>query len=324
MRAIAPEVGELIEAVVAESPLPGITAGLLEKDVHLTEALRALFGLEHEGLHLVFCGGTSLSKAHGLIERMSEDADIKVVFDAEHLALSAHQRRKRLRQMRLDAEAALKGLGFQEDEEKRRNLNDGHYQCSHWAYDCKYGDATRANLLRPHLQLEFTARVPVLPTEELLLDTLVNRLAGRPGPAFTAPTVSVAETQAEKVLSLLRRFAQHRAGQMIQAWDTALVRHVYDVHCIHGKRPEVLGHSTRAFGKLVAGDVEAFGGQFPAFKENPAGVLSAALAQCESDEHLQREYETQVLPLVYGAERPAFPVAFATFKAVAVSVLPGH
>ena len=53
----------------------GRTAILLEKDVWVVWALRALF--EHPiGAHLVFKGGTSLSKAHRLIERFSEDVDL--------------------------------------------------------------------------------------------------------------------------------------------------------------------------------------------------------------------------------------------------------
>ena len=43
MRALRPERLELIDALVAETALGGITAGLLEKDEHLTDALRALF-----------------------------------------------------------------------------------------------------------------------------------------------------------------------------------------------------------------------------------------------------------------------------------------
>lgn len=31
------------------------------------------------------------------------------------------------------------------------------------------------------------------------------------------------------------RFAQHRSGQMQQKWDAALVRHIYDAHCIGSK-----------------------------------------------------------------------------------------
>lgn len=79
MRTLSPERLELIDAMVAEANIGDITAGLLEKDEHLTAALRAVFGLRFDHASLVFCGGTSLSKAHSLIERMSEDADIKVV-----------------------------------------------------------------------------------------------------------------------------------------------------------------------------------------------------------------------------------------------------
>ena len=53
----------------------GRTAILLEKDVWVVWALRALFE-DPVGAHLVFKGGTSLSKAHRLIERFSEDVDL--------------------------------------------------------------------------------------------------------------------------------------------------------------------------------------------------------------------------------------------------------
>ena len=79
MKVLAKDRSELIEALDAEADLGGVTTALLEKDEHLTDALRAVFALDFECVELVFCGGTSLSKAHGLIERMSEDADLKVV-----------------------------------------------------------------------------------------------------------------------------------------------------------------------------------------------------------------------------------------------------
>jgi hypothetical protein len=53
----------------------GRNAILLEKDVWVVWALRALFE-DPVGAHLVFKGGTSLSKAHRLIERFSEDVDL--------------------------------------------------------------------------------------------------------------------------------------------------------------------------------------------------------------------------------------------------------
>lgn len=48
---------------------------LLEKDVWVVWALETLYGAPF-GSHLVFKGGTSLSKAYNAIERFSEDVDL--------------------------------------------------------------------------------------------------------------------------------------------------------------------------------------------------------------------------------------------------------
>jgi hypothetical protein len=53
----------------------GRPAELLEKDVWVVSVLKALFN-SPPGAHLTFKGGTSLSKAYGLISRFSEDVDI--------------------------------------------------------------------------------------------------------------------------------------------------------------------------------------------------------------------------------------------------------
>ncbi|TAN04675.1 MAG: nucleotidyl transferase AbiEii/AbiGii toxin family protein, partial [Rhizobiaceae bacterium] len=53
----------------------GRPAHLLEKDVWVVWALATLFGSD-TGAHLVFKGGTSLSKAYGVIRRFSEDVDL--------------------------------------------------------------------------------------------------------------------------------------------------------------------------------------------------------------------------------------------------------
>lgn len=50
----------------------------IEKDFWVCWTLRELFGLPKIGEHLTFKGGTSLSKAWGLIQRFSEDIDLIV------------------------------------------------------------------------------------------------------------------------------------------------------------------------------------------------------------------------------------------------------
>ncbi len=63
------------EALLVASDRSGRPLHLLEKDVWVVWALRHLFAGSH-ARHLVFKGGTSLSKAHGIIRRFSEDVDL--------------------------------------------------------------------------------------------------------------------------------------------------------------------------------------------------------------------------------------------------------
>jgi len=315
MRALSTERRELIDALVAEADMGGVTAGLLEKDEHLTAALQAVFDLKFEHASLVFCGGTSLSKAHGLINRMSEDADIKIVLSSDAASWPQNQLRRYLGdEVRGQVIQALQAIGLVEDETSRRSLNSNRYLHSQWTYQRAYEGIAA---LRPSLQLELTARTPVRATELASIGTLADKFAGRTEAMFAVPVVSVAETLAEKVLSFLRRFAQHRAGQMQQDWDTALVRHIYDVHCIASKKPEALDDSVAAFVALAAGDVSEFGYQDAAFAADPKGVLMAALHQVKSDKQSHHEYHDVLLPLVYGEEKFTFEASWASFEAIA-------
>ncbi|WP_323715895.1 nucleotidyl transferase AbiEii/AbiGii toxin family protein [Paracoccus aminovorans] len=63
------------EALRVAAHRSGRPLHLLEKDVWVVWALQTLFG-SAVGEHLVFKGGTSLSKAYGVIQRFSEDVDL--------------------------------------------------------------------------------------------------------------------------------------------------------------------------------------------------------------------------------------------------------
>ncbi|GHU24461.1 hypothetical protein FACS189488_09170 [Betaproteobacteria bacterium] len=90
----------------------------IEKDFWVCWTLDALFnGLEAGGPRLLFKGGTSLSKAFGLISRFSEDIDITVFRDdlgqragiADLDALSGKKRRARLEAIRAACQAYITG-----------------------------------------------------------------------------------------------------------------------------------------------------------------------------------------------------------------------
>lgn len=69
----------------------GITPFAVEKDWWITQTLSAIFGMEIAS-HIVFKGGTSLSKSWGLIERFSEDIDLAI--DREFLGFTDIPKRK--------------------------------------------------------------------------------------------------------------------------------------------------------------------------------------------------------------------------------------
>ena len=66
---------ERLEVLVQAADASGRPPHLLEKDVWVVWSLRHLFAAPYAP-HLVFKGGTSLSKAYGVIQRFSEDVDL--------------------------------------------------------------------------------------------------------------------------------------------------------------------------------------------------------------------------------------------------------
>src|ERR1700693_1348682 len=66
---------ERLDALNAVANTSGLMPHLLEKDIWLVWSLQHLFTGPYAE-HLVFKGGTSLSKAYGVIQRFSEDVDL--------------------------------------------------------------------------------------------------------------------------------------------------------------------------------------------------------------------------------------------------------
>lgn len=306
---------ELIDAWIAESAISEITPALLEKDIHVTDALSALLQIKHPDLTLIFCGGTSLSKAYGMIERMSEDLDLKVV--PANVDMSRSALKRSLANLKAQVAETLSDIGFVEDAENRISRDENHYIGMQWLYEPVYESH---GSLRPHLSIELTTRTPRHPVEARPIGYMLDGLLGNPLSA-EAPCVIPAETLAEKVLSFLRRYGQNNAGKMQQAWDTALVRHIYDTYCIDHANSDCLSQAKLHFNALVAEDIEQFGRQYPEFANNPWAVLRQSLADAESDTKLVTEYRQFLLPLIFGQVRPSYQDAFAIFKLCANELL---
>ena len=99
------------------------TQALVEKDWFVVRALTAIVGADKGPFKLVFQGGTALSRAHRLIERMSEDLDFKIVA-TEKQPRSAYRRlREKITQALLDA-----GFAFDpKNEDHRKSMYSSEY-----------------------------------------------------------------------------------------------------------------------------------------------------------------------------------------------------
>jgi len=70
--------GDFEAAIVASAAAAGLQESFVEKDYYVTEVLRMMAERYSPG-QVIFKGGTSLSKAWGLIQRLSEDVDLLLV-----------------------------------------------------------------------------------------------------------------------------------------------------------------------------------------------------------------------------------------------------
>ena len=66
------------ELFAATSQRSGLRDAIIEKDFWVCWTLKQLFGLHAIGEHLIFKGGTSLSKIYKVINRFSEDIDVSI------------------------------------------------------------------------------------------------------------------------------------------------------------------------------------------------------------------------------------------------------
>jgi len=94
-----------INAYTQVSESKGLTPFAVEKDWWVVQVLSAIFDLDI-GTSLIFKGGTSLSKAWGLIERFSEDIDL--VFDRSYFNYDGELSRNKVKKLRREAGAYIR------------------------------------------------------------------------------------------------------------------------------------------------------------------------------------------------------------------------
>lgn len=156
----------------------GMTPAVAEKDFWVTWMLQRLFADPELARLLMFKGGTSLSKAYGLIERFSEDVDLildwRVLNTDDPLTERSRTRQNQLNeQIERQAQTYIGGPLL----ERVAAITDGFCRCAIGTDDphvieVRYPAAFADTYLRPELRLEIGPLAAWLPCEERAITCL--------------------------------------------------------------------------------------------------------------------------------------------------------
>ncbi|OCX70162.1 hypothetical protein A6M27_14150 [Acidithiobacillus thiooxidans] len=314
-RCLGEKTAEMVSSIVEEH-LVLLPKDMIEKDILVADAVRAICAAgKARDAQIIFGGGTSLSQAQQVIQRMSEDADFRIVLPPD--VTSQNQRRKFLSAIKIDIHNAMEQAGFPlEGELKSRNGNA--YIMGNFGYASVFA---RSDALRPQIKLEITAFEPVANVELKPLRTILDRVLNSPIEALLpmVPVVSIEDTLSDKVVGYLRRTAADRAGCGRGDYDDRLVRHLYDVHCILQAKGDLSGVVAPLFAGTVERDRETYGNQFLAFKDHPYAVLQDEITHL-ADADIRARYERFCQIMIYG-NIPAFDAVVESFQSFADKLL---
>lgn len=246
----------------------GAPVGNIEKDFWVCWTLDALYHrLPNGGPRLLFKGGTSLSKAFGLIERFSEDIDVTVFRDdldqaasVEELeALSNKKRRAKLVAIRdacrahitgplRDSLAILvadvtSGVGRIEIDEADR---DGQTLLVHYP-EVEPRDGA---YVRPVVRIESGAKSALDPNQVAVIRPYVaDDVDGLDLSVPEVTTIEAARTFWDKVVIAhgLRRWYDRRG--VLRQEGERISRHYYDLHCLAASAPGRYAMTNSALGR---------------------------------------------------------------------------
>jgi hypothetical protein len=323
MKKISERQKQLVADLIAEQDL-NISEYALEKDYIVTDALQALFKVEDPQFDFIFCGGTCFSKAYGLLDRISEDVDIKVILKPG-LNPSGSKLRESLSQLKPQIIAALIDAGFDECDITKHARDENKCLIFDANYDTHF---IKADDMRSNMKLELNFTALALAPHTLQIGLLFDELADGKPYAFDTNCVDLREGLIEKLVSFPRRLAMY-LHDPVRDLDKTLVRHLYDVHQTTKVYPDLLSDIKPLQEILIsklAQDAREFSSQHPGFVSNPLRELRKAMEFARMDPMISTMYKNFIRDMVYGQNPPSFEESINSFNESLEMLLPtaGH
>lgn len=238
-----------------------------EKDFWVCWTLHQLVTAKELGEYLTFKGGTSLSKAYGLVDRFSEDIDLTIGHDARFLkdgaepmedGISGKERDRRIKALKVNAQSFVAEVAFPILEQKIKdslgehgnwNLtldekdNDRQTILFHYPRLMNYGmgfgmggfgvgrfGEGEIGYIKPIVKLEFGARGEIEPSQSISITPYVAEEFPQlfDSPATNVQTLAAERTFWEKVTIL---HALHHGTHI----RDRMSRHYYDTYIMDQK-----------------------------------------------------------------------------------------
>jgi hypothetical protein len=304
---------QLVQLIAADL---GVDASFVEKDWHVVQVVSVLSRLSYGGFIPVFSGGTSLSKAHQLIRRFSEDIDFKVIPPSQW-ATSGTAFRKACRAYREAVVEALRAAGWVIDSSQIASTDRSRTFFIQLQYETQ---CAPTSTLRPHVQVQMRFEAPALGYDELTVQSFVS-LAQRTAPEVEGiACVSAVETAADKLSALTWRLPVRKRDSSKD--DPTVIRHAHDLAAL-----ENVAVGSQAFCPLVLQllNQDAIRGKPPQHIAAlpPMGRMSYALQLLRDDPEYRQEYEQFVTAMSYAPadETLSFDEAMAAVSRLAACVI---
>ena len=223
----------------------GLPSSAVEKDWWVTLSLNIIFSLPYSN-HIIFKGGTSLSKAWNLIERFSEDIDL--VIDRKYLGFEGELSKTQVKKLRKascsfigtdfynDINKELIKLGVQDFELVVQKTKDS--DTDPLIIELRYESLIETSeYLKPKVLIEVGARSLMEPVDNrIIISMLSSEFSELPfaEKEITIPVVSPKRTFLEKIFLLHEEF--QKENQFIRV--ERMSRHLYDLEklmdTVHG------------------------------------------------------------------------------------------
>ncbi|MBR3217448.1 MAG: nucleotidyl transferase AbiEii/AbiGii toxin family protein [Exiguobacterium sp.] len=221
---------QFLELILQTATHFGLQPFQVEKDYYVSLFLKVL---NKQSSHVVFKGGTSLSKCYDVIKRFSEDIDLNVILEPNQSKVPSSTRQK----LKRDIQATISSLGFKllnpESVKSGRDFN---------AYKVGYLNSYESDgEMIQHIIVETNVSHRVFPLQELNVSNYITKyIESTDAPEeekitffndyemhpFTCKVQTIERTFLDKLFAICDYYESGKSERFS--------RHLYDVHKIWG------------------------------------------------------------------------------------------